>query len=285
MKSLFKNINRSLKEKCAEHKKLTYIFKKIILPIFVIILIVWLLNLCLLIGNTKIGSIKNLTVYTDNLTYKEDIMHVMDTCIMELEKKNITTKSSIKIIFCTTTEKYNQATFYLEKGTLGTTQQLLKVILLAPANYKDNILNENDENRMIRKLSGAIIHEIAHIYVKEQIGFLKSLDLTFREKWKDEGFCEYIANESSMNIEDGKRIFIENGEEQKKIESIQNILSKKNILYHTYFYFKSRLKTDYLFSYKHISFDDFFSANFDEETLENEIREALLSGKYVFDKQ
>ena len=50
-----------------------------------------------------------------------------------------------------------------------------------------------------------------------------------------------------------KRIFVGNGEEQKKIEA------NKNIWYYTYFYFKSRLKADYLFSHKKsVQKTDFF---------------------------
>jgi hypothetical protein len=99
------------------------------------------------------------------------------------------------------------------------------------------------------------------------------------ENWKSEGFSDYVANSSSLNIEDGKRIFIENGEKQANIEAGEDIWK------YVYFYFKSRLKVDYLLSYKKVPFDDFINTKFDEQKLENEIREALQKGLYTFNKQ
>ena len=265
-------------KKYIKHKKLSSFLIAILCSVAFYFLIICLFELYLLAGSTKIGSVKKCAVYTDDLVYKDDIMHIMDTCVSELEKKDIIAKSTVKIVFCTTVEQYNKRSF-LGKGSLGYNSPIVKTILLAPAKYKDNIQDKHDKNLMNRRLSDAIMHEITHTYIEEQIGFLKNFYMRFFEKWKIEGFCEYVANSSSLNIEDGKRIFIENGEERKKIES------NKDIWYYTYFYFKSRLKTDYLFSYKHYSFDQFIQEDINNETLENEIREKLRSGEYVFNKQ
>jgi len=40
-----------------------------------------------------------------------------------------------------------------------------------------------------------------------------------------------------------------------------------------------------MLSYKKMPFDDFINTKFDEQKLENEIREALQKGVYTFDKQ
>ena len=49
-----------------------------------------------------------------------------------------------------------------------------------------------------------------------------------------------------------------------------------------YFYFTSRLKTDYLLGYKKVPFDEFIDTEYDEELLEEEIRTALKKEEYKF---
>jgi len=274
-----KNLLDNLKAWSTKHKVLSYIVKNTLLFILAYFVLTNLFIFYSTVDNTKIGTINNCVIYTNDISCKEDIMRVMETCMMDLKEKNITVKSKIRIIFCTTPEQYNKKTLYLAKGSLGSNRTMINLILLAPADYKNNIQNKSDENLINRKLSDAVMHEITHTYIKEQTSFFKNLYLQLFMKWKSEGFCDYIANSSSLNISDGKRIFIENGEEQKQIQAT------KDIWYYTYFYFTSRLKADYLFSYKKISFDEFFSTKFDETALENEIREKLLSGEYVFNKQ
>jgi hypothetical protein len=259
----------------------SWIVNKLIMPIAVIGVIIGIYFIYIFYGLTKIDKIENSTIYIneDNIQLKEYVMKVVDTSMLQLRQNGIEIKSNNRIVFCATVDKYNRNTFYLSKGSLGSNQPIFNVLTIGPADYKNN-LQEKYENGLIpRKVSDVITHELTHSYIKRQLGIFKYSKLCFLYKWKNEGFCEYVANSSSFNIQDGKRIFVENGEEQEKIES------NKDIWYYTYFYFKSRLKTDYLFSYKHISFDDFFSTDFNEETLENEIKEKLLSGEYVFNKQ
>jgi hypothetical protein len=98
------------------------------------------------------------------------------------------------------------------------------------------------------------------------------------QNWKIEGFCEYIANSSSFDIEKGKRIFL--GDINLEREMLDSKLMKI-----TYFYFKSRLKTDFLLSYRGLTFDEFINTNFDVNELENEIRKKMLSGEFVLDRQ
>jgi hypothetical protein len=226
-------------------------------------------------GNEKIGIAGNNQIYTDDVSYKDDILSLMDTCLGKLNESGIATKTGAKIIFCTTPEKFNRNTLYLNKGALGTNNALLNIINLAPANYKDNIQERDGTNLRNRKLSDIITHELVHSYLKEKLGIWKYLQLSVAEKWKNEGFCEYIANSSSFDTEEGLRIFIEN-DEQRLIEA-ENDLQKT-----TYFYFKSRLKTDYLLNFKKITVEEFLMSEFDEEELENEIRIALRTEKYKF---
>jgi hypothetical protein len=230
-------------------------------------------------GNEKIGIVGNNVIYAGDTTYRNDILSLMDTCLIRLKECGTSTKTGTKIIFCTTKEKFNRNTLYLSQGALGSHNTFLNIINIAPADYKNNSQKRCGENLKNRKLSDAIMHELVHLYLKEELGIWKYVKLSFGEKWKNEGFCEYIVNSSSFDIRKGLDIFIENGERQRMIEA-GNDLQK-----HTYFYFKSRLKTDYLLSFKKLSVEEFLSTGFREEELENEIRIALRTEKYKFDKQ
>jgi hypothetical protein len=52
-----------------------------------------------------------------------------------------------------------------------------------------------------------------------------------------------------------------------------------------YFYFVSRLRTDYLFNFKKIKESDYWSTKYDEDQLDDEIRQALKEKIYAFTVQ
>ena len=232
------------------------------------------------IGMTKIGEIDNLKIYvaTEDTTYKNDIMLIMDSCAVLLKNNNIHTKTNERIIFCPNINTFNQKTFFMHQTSLGINQPLFNVIIMAPADYRNNKLNKKDKRLVNRKLSDAVAHEITHLYIQEEVGFLRNIKMGLFQKWKTEGLCEYIANSSSFDIEKGKRIFL--GDEILKKEMLDSDIMKS-----CYFYFESRLKTDFLLSHKKITIDEFLNTNFSKSEIKNEIQQKLLSGEYVFDKQ
>jgi len=256
-------------------------FQKITIPVIVVgsLAFYFALYFYLTLGMTKITTIGNLVVYADNPDLKKEMLLVMDSCILRLEEMNIQTKTKQRIILCSNVNQYNIKTFFMHRNTLGVNQNLFNSILIAPADYKNNRQQKYDDRLFNRRLSDAIAHEITHLYIRERIGYLKNIYMSrSKNNWKIEGFCEYIAYSSSFNIKDGTDIFL-----NETVQPDHSLNSK--LLKITYFYFKSRLKTDYLFSCKYLSFDEFMNTNFDEITLENEIREAMLDGVFSFVKQ
>jgi hypothetical protein len=204
---------------------------------------------------TKIAISNNLTIYTDSPDFKDDILLLMDTCTAQLEKAGIQAKTNERIIFCTTVNQYNWKTLFIHQKSLAVNLNLFNSILVAPADYKQNQQIKYNEHLTNRRLSDVVVHELTHLYIKEKLGFWKNLKMSRFQKWKIEGFCEYIAGSSSFNIEKGKRIFLDS-------ENQSHDLLNSKILKTTYFYFKSRLKTEYLFSYKQLSFDEFIKYRF-----------------------
>ena len=266
-------------EQAKMNKKLQKILK---IPLYVVLFAItyYLAYSYFTIGMTKIGSVDNLKNYVTkkDTAHKNDIMLALDSCVALLKDNNIQTKTNKRIIFCTNIKTYNLKTFFLHKNTLGVNHTLFNAIIMAPADYKNNKQNKNDERLINRKISDAVAHEITHLYMQERVGYLRNITMGLFQKWKTEGFCEYIANSSSFDIEKGKRIFLGD-------KSLRKEMLDSNLMKTCYFYFESRLKTDFLLSYKKLTFDKFINTNFDKGELESEIRQKLLSGEYVFDKQ
>lgn len=233
-----------------------------------------------IIDTVKIAKIDNITIYTDTKgsIYKNDIMLVLDSCSRILEQNDIKTKTNERVIFCSDINSYSWRTFFMHRNTLGVNHSLFNTIIMASADYKNNKQNKYDERLVNRRISDAVVHEITHLYIQEKIGYFTNFKMIFFQKWKLEGFCEYIANSSSFNIEEGKRIFLSNGNPKDE-------LLNSGLMKNCYWYFKSRLKIDYLLSYKKLTFDEFIRTDFNEKKLENEIYQKLFSGEYIFNKQ
>ena len=58
-----------------------------------------------------------------------------------------------------------------------------------------------------RSLSGVIAHEITHIFIRQRYGTVTSM---LQPAWKNEGYCEYIAGESTIPLDEGLRLWREN---------------------------------------------------------------------------
>ena len=71
----------------------------------------------------------------------------------------------------------------------------------------DRVFITREKNNS-RSLSGVIAHEITHLFIHRRYGRLRSSFLL--PTWKNEGYCEYIAGESTITLEEGIRLWREN---------------------------------------------------------------------------
>jgi len=69
-------------------------------------------------------------------------------------------------------------------------------LVLMPREYSDR-----------RSLSGVVAHEITHLLVRRRYGTISSITMP---TWKVEGYCEYIARESTIPLDEGMRRWREN---------------------------------------------------------------------------
>jgi len=120
--------------------------------------------------------------------------------------------------------------------------------------------NKPDNNS--RSFNSVIVHEISHKILQNHLGFLENFAL---DRWKKEGFCEYMADESSFAAKSG----------------VDLLLSYQETTNISYSYFLFRLYFSYLKDIKEYSFDEILLGDYNLEPLRQEIRE-YLSENYIW---
>lgn len=89
-----------------------------------------------------------------------------------------------------------------------------------------------------------IAHETAHLLIRKRYGTLTSMGMP---TWKVEGYCEYIARDSTIPLDEGIRRWRENPTDDTG-----------------YRYIKYHLMIRHLLEKEGVTVDDVFNGSFDE---------------------
>ena len=96
-----------------------------------------------------------------------------------------------------------------------------------------------------RSLSGVIAHETAHLFIRRRYGTLAA---TLMPRWKNEGYCEYIAGDSTIPLDEGIRLWREHPTDDT-----------------AYRYTKYHAMVKFLLEKEGMSVDDLFTKDLDEK--------------------
>lgn len=113
----------------------------------------------------------------------------------------------------------------------------------------------NRERNNSRSLSGVIAHEVTHIFIQRSYGVTTSLTIP---TWKKEGYCEYIAGDSTITLDEGIRLWRENPSNDTG-----------------YRYIKYHLMVKHLLENEKIAVDDLFVRSLDEDAIAARTFDAL----------
>ena len=124
--------------------------------------------------------------------------------------------------------------------------------------YIDNvIINKSDvtadrvyvnrERNNSRSLSGVVAHEITHLFIRQRFGTIRA---SMMPTWKNEGYCEYVAGESTISLEEGIRLWRENPSDDTG-----------------YRYTKYHLMVKHLLEDEKMTVDDLFAKSLDENAV------------------
>ena len=140
----------------------------------------------------------------------------------------------------------------MSRKAFGVNNPFSQNIFLSKSSISENYILRNGEENNKYSLSGVITHETVHSLLRNELGILKYKLLP---SWKNEGYCDFIAKESSFN-------------EQKGLTNICN--DEVNSESASFQYFKNRKITQYLFEYRKITLEKFLNDDFDlKEISEN----------------
>ena len=93
-----------------------------------------------------------------------------------------------------------QGTFGLSRG-LG---QLFGFVAVAPTTGRNRVISRTDRHR---RVSSVLAHELTHLLIKADLGWLNEIKLGTSASWIIEGYADYIAQESSFPTDPGMALF------------------------------------------------------------------------------
>lgn len=224
------------------------------------------------IGLKKAYSKNGITIYADGVGHKEEAKQMAETLRVQLSEVDSEYSPKISVYFCRTMAEFQIKAIAIGKP-IALSRTNLKATLFRPCDWVKNSIEPRKPELLPRSLSSALLHETLHHYEREKLGAIRFFIKMRSENWKIEGFCEYHSASSSFPIDKGLRIF--SGEDNYDFVTSNEIKPE-------YFYFVSRLRTDYLLNFKKVNESDYWSTKYDEDQLDDEIRQALREKRYAF---
>ena len=198
---------------------------------------------------------KNFSVYYhSNNINTEELKLVLDKSENLLKKSELFQKGTSQDIFIC--NGYSEFTFFahLARKAFAVNYPISQNIFISKSSISQNYILRNGKENNKRTLSGVIAHETVHSLLENKLGLLKYKLLP---SWKNEGYCDFIANESSFN-------------KQKGVKEICNDTEKKDIP--SFKYFKYRIITEYLFEERKITLEKFLNDDFELEEINKNLK-------------
>ena len=132
-------------------------------------------------------------------------------------------------------------------------------VFVSGADFSTDVATRSGRDFNKRSFSAVMAHEITHGLIRHRLGPLRSIRLP---DWVAEGYCDYIAHESSFPEAKGLRLFA-TGQDQRSM---------------SYRYFTYRQMVRYLMEHENLTFSQVVARSNESASVAAEAREALLSG-------
>lgn len=185
---------------------------------------------------------QNFTVYS-KAPFDKRIYKVLDDAEARLSKSTIYDRAISRRVFLT--NSHGLYVFLSNKAfrSFANSVPLIDNILINKSEVADDLVFLNRPKHNKRSLSGVIAHEVAHLFIRKKVGVVRTL---LMPTWKNEGYCEYVAGDSTITYEEGVELWKENPNDDSK-----------------YRYFKYHMMVKYLLETEKLSIQDVFNRDFD----------------------
>jgi hypothetical protein len=183
------------------------------------------------------------------------ITRVLDDAEARLSKSTLYDRETSPRVFLT--NSHGMYAFLSNKAykSFANSVPLINNILINKSDIGDDLVFLNRPEHDRRSLSGVIAHEVTHLLIRRRIG---TLHASLLPAWKNEGYCEYIAGDSTITYEEGVRLWREDPHVDVK-----------------YRYFKYHMMVKYLLETEGLSIEDVFSRDFNMEQLQEKVFRSL----------
>jgi hypothetical protein len=177
----------------------------------------------------------------------ENIQKVLDDAETRLSKSPIYDGEISRRVFLT--NSYGFYAFLSNKAFRSFANSIPAIdnILINRSDSTSDLVYANRAERNKRSLSGVIAHEVTHLFIRKRVGIVRGVTMP---AWKNEGYCEYVAGDSSLTFQEGVKLWKENPSDDSK-----------------YKYFKYQLMVKYLLEEERLTIDEVFQRTFDEREL------------------
>ena len=118
-------------------------------------------------------------------------------------------------------------------------------VIIDKSNVAADLVFVNRPINNSRSLSGVVAHEITHLFIRQRYGTVRAI---LMPTWKNEGYCEYVAGDSTIPLDEGLRLWRENPTDDTD-----------------YRYTKYHAMIKYLLEKEHMTVDDLFTRDLDEK--------------------
>ena len=183
------------------------------------------------------------------------IEKVLDDAEVRLAKSTIYDASVSRRVFLT--KSHGMYTFLSNKAfrSFANSVPLINNIFINRSDVGADLVFLNRPQNNHRSLSGVIAHEVTHLFIRKKAGALRA---SLMPTWKNEGYCEYIAGDSTITFDEGVRLWKENPKDDSK-----------------YRFIKYHAMVKYLLETEKLTIEDVFNRDFDVRELEEKVFRSL----------
>ena len=184
-----------------------------------------------------------------------NVYKVLDDAEARLSKSTIYDREVSRRVFLT--NSHGLYTFLSNKAfrSFANSVPFIDNILVNKSDVGADLVFLNRPQNNKRSLSGVVAHEVTHLFIRKRVGTLRA---ALMPTWKNEGYCEYIAEDSTITFTEGVRLWKENPKDDSK-----------------YRYFKYHAMVKYLLETEKLTIDDVFNREFNVQELEEKVFRSL----------
>jgi hypothetical protein len=219
------------------------------------IVVAYLLTICFpqyLFGHEV--SHQNFKVYSRE-PFDQHVYKVLDDAEARLSRSTIYDREVSRRVFLT--NSHGMYAFLSNKAfrSFANSVPFINNIVINKSDVARDLVFLNRPQHNQRSLSGVIAHEVTHLLIRRRLGNLRA---SWLPTWKNEGYCEYIAGDTTITYEEGARLWKEDPNDDAK-----------------YRYFKYQMMVKYLLETEKLSIEDVFNRDFDLKELEGKVFRSL----------